>query len=1426
MASWKVLQSLSRQGTREIFEAVTPQGRRVALKLLSGQSPKAANALFENEVRTLAHLRHPSLVPVLGYEAQSLKIFGEERGPSYWMEFVEGHSLLEASRGASIDELLVWFRQALEVLDYLHGQDVLHGDLSPKNILIDPRHRLRIIDPSIGFLEEQAADLATLPYMAPERLDGRRLRSGDIFSLGTLFYEVFAGRHPRASCNSLQEILRADAAPLGALAPSLQARSALACRVIDHMILNESARRLGPVSLILKILKEDVWADAESAEEAVYPARMYGADDRFEAVSKAIGGVVRVSAVFAVHGRTGVGKSRFIQESALEARMKGLEPSLFPDIEHFSEEQRASLIGFLRRLEPSGRLVLLEWNDDLLSSDHRRFCDALLTSDLASEILLTNLDVTQVFSLASSVIGEARARDLAAVLHDQTDGNPALLMEALRFVKSHPRSPSLKLPPLSRLEDLLSLRLSRCSERQRRVLNLLAAADSPVSWPVSWKDITLLFPEGGIGGDLQYLVNLELLREERSLFRLAVPALGDRLLRDLSEKEVHNLHRRWFLVLKNEAVDHPRRLHHALFLKKREDVVTGAPAACERLLDQRRFEECVSWIDRCLTLLEDPCAISRLLRIKLNALNAQGRYRDALSCADRWFSLNASDEPETLRRVKYWVITGQGHENLGEEDEAVRRLTQGLADAAGHEAEPPIRPWIVKAMNLLGQAASKRSDLAGARTYFERAISLESSKAGSNPSSLRAEAERGLAAVLARQSDWEGARRLLQEARSHYQERKDLLGEFWAWIQEGNLAVERGDLKIAEEAYGEAERSAEATKSDLRIGIAWNNQGHLRRLRGDTVPSLDLLNKAREIFLFLGNENDLAQNQKEIELAQAAVGRPAPQTLTLNDGGRMENRSMESALPLLTSLNEDLLHEEDMHRVLNRLMDAAMRISGADCGFLVLRGGEAGGPIPGFEIAVARNVAKQELQTDVYAFSLSAVRRALQTGRLVVTDNALVDPLFRDARSVQLQQLKSIAALPVRGTEGVLGVFYLDHRFQQGLFEGELLELLETFASIAGLALQKGRLVSELKRSNAELSERVETQASQVQRLEEEVHQSRLLLKNEYSDIIGRAPKMIEVLTLVDKITESKIPVWIYGESGTGKESIARALHFNSSRAKKAFVTENCSALPENLLESELFGHKKGAFTHATADKKGILQYADGGTIFLDEIADMSLALQAKLLRFLQEGEIRPIGSHEVVRVDVRVVSASNRDLAGLVKEGKFREDLFYRLNGVSVRLPALRDRREDIPLLAEHFLKKIAEREKSKDACSLATAVLKIFVAYPWPGNIRELQNAIETAVLFAEDGTVTPKSLHFKPVLMEGKKLVKEMEAAKLRSVSLPPILEETLRAIRDQCYHKGRAAKALGISRRSLYARLERAGVETDLESLKGQIDKYLG
>jgi len=476
-------------------------------------------------------------------------------------------------------------------------------------------------------------------------------------------------------------------------------------------------------------------------------------------------------------------------------------------------------------------------------------------------------------------------------------------------------------------------------------------------------------------------------------------------------------------------------------------------------------------------------------------------------------------------------------------------------------------------------------------------------------------------------------------------------------------------------------------------------------------------------------------------------------------------------------------------------------------------------------------VAKELLETDDFSVSISVVREAMNTAKPLVSDNALQDKRFANAESVHSLELKSILALPLKGTEGIIGALYLDHPYEANIFRGADLELLQSFADQAALALQKAQMISELKKANQKLSQTVDVQADELEILKKEVEEQREQLTHEYKEVIGQSPAMHEVLSLVDRITETSVPVYIYGESGTGKEMIARALHFNSSRAKRPFVTENCSAMPEALLESELFGHKKGAFTHADRDKKGLLVHANGGTVFLDEIADMSPSMQAKLLRFLQEGEIRPVGSNEIIKVDVRVVSASNKDLVKMIEEEKFREDLYYRLNGVTVVLPPLRERLEDLPLLVQHFLKKFARDEK-KDLYEVTPEALEMLMEYPWPGNVREVENTIRTACLFHQKNKLTVKSFNFKKNLApsgksaeSGKKVKVEVgdKTALGKEVSDEKML--LLKALNEAGFHKGNAADKLGISRRYLYTQMMRHGIPTSRIEMKAYIEQNL-
>jgi DNA-binding NtrC family response regulator len=317
--------------------------------------------------------------------------------------------------------------------------------------------------------------------------------------------------------------------------------------------------------------------------------------------------------------------------------------------------------------------------------------------------------------------------------------------------------------------------------------------------------------------------------------------------------------------------------------------------------------------------------------------------------------------------------------------------------------------------------------------------------------------------------------------------------------------------------------------------------------------------------------------------------------------------------------------------------------------------------------------------------------------------------------------------------------------------------------------------------------------------------------KTHLQDIVGKSSVMLEVYKLVARVAGSTATVLVQGESGTGKELVARAIHTHSPRAGAAFVPVNCTALTESLLESELFGHARGAFTGAVAAKRGLFETASGGTLFLDEIGDMGPKMQAQLLRTLQDGEVRPVGGTEAIRVDVRLVCATNKDLDEEVKAGRFREDLYFRINVVTVRLPPLRERREDIPILVGHFLNKLAHRERREPA-AMSPEALRLLTGYGWPGNVRELENAIERAVAVAKGNVILASDL---PPEVGGVTVAgaaagggEDGEGLIADRPTLAELERRYIQLVLAECgNNKKKAAEKLGIDRRTLYRALER-------------------
>ena len=334
---------------------------------------------------------------------------------------------------------------------------------------------------------------------------------------------------------------------------------------------------------------------------------------------------------------------------------------------------------------------------------------------------------------------------------------------------------------------------------------------------------------------------------------------------------------------------------------------------------------------------------------------------------------------------------------------------------------------------------------------------------------------------------------------------------------------------------------------------------------------------------------------------------------------------------------------------------------------------------------------------------------------------------------------------------------------------------------------------------------RVTERAVREAALRREINRLRREVHKEYSfhQILGKSKPMREVFDLIRRVADSPTNVLITGESGTGKELVAKAIHYNSERRDAPFVPVNCAAIPETLLESELFGHVKGAFTDAKTDKRGLFEEAQKGTIFLDEISELPLTLQAKLLRAIQEREVRRVGATRAVPVDVRIIAATNLMLAEEVTAKRFREDLFYRLNVIEIRLPPLRERKEDIPLLVEAFLRKCAEASH-KELRGMTESALALLMDYPWPGNVRELENVIERAVTLARGEKIVPEDLP--PNIQGARGERKVINEAVERILPLKEVEKEyILRILETTGGNKYQAAQALGIDRKTLYRKL---------------------
>jgi transcriptional regulator with GAF, ATPase, and Fis domain len=512
------------------------------------------------------------------------------------------------------------------------------------------------------------------------------------------------------------------------------------------------------------------------------------------------------------------------------------------------------------------------------------------------------------------------------------------------------------------------------------------------------------------------------------------------------------------------------------------------------------------------------------------------------------------------------------------------------------------------------------------------------------------------------------------------------------------------------------------------------------------------------------------------ENAAVRPGRASSNESTLEVTGTVAREL--SALKRLTTFSERLLHSGDVNTLLENLMDGCIEVTRADKGYLLLMEANQ------WSVKVARNIDRATLENSTQSLSDSIVEKVVRSRKALVVADALDDPEFNASESVVNLKLLSVMCAPLLHHGELFGAIYLGNDRLVNRFDQKALDTLTIFTAQASLLIQNALLVDALKLENTSLKHKLEEQT--------------------YGEVIGSCAGMKDVYRRIDKVSPTDISVLILGETGTGKELIAKEIHRRSPRSKGPFVTINCGAIPENLLESELFGHVKGAFTGAVATKLGKFQAAIGGTLFLDEIGEMPLTLQVKLLRALQEKVVYKVGDTRAEPVDIRVVAATHKNLEDEVRRGQFREDLFFRINVVTLKLPPLRERGDDLALLAKFLLTKFAAQFNSK-ARSLSPAAFSAMKRYHWPGNIRELENRLKKAVVFAEKPLIAADDLD----------LTKE---------SQPPILalaqakEEFQKRYINEVLERNngnrtKTAKDLGVDPRTVFRHLEKLEAERE-------------
>jgi transcriptional regulator with GAF, ATPase, and Fis domain len=705
--------------------------------------------------------------------------------------------------------------------------------------------------------------------------------------------------------------------------------------------------------------------------------------------------------------------------------------------------------------------------------------------------------------------------------------------------------------------------------------------------------------------------------------------------------------------------------------------------------------------------------------------------------------------------------------------------SEAMLRRAAAQLSPEHQPFAAaSARTVLGHVLRARGELAAAREQFEAAAALLF-RLGHVRHAATAQLNLG---VLAKDlGDHDRALAHLREARTMFVHVGDEAQAAQAAANLGIVALARGDANAAvpwlEQGAAALDRLGESAKATLAQAMLARAHAEL----GDLAAARALVERV--------GAPASARVREELARVHELLHRSTPAPPTANDPDVSSSSASGPSRELfrtLLAVNRQLAQETDVDKAMRHLLDAAVTLSGGRVGYLLVQRADG----------VRREFESGDGGPAGQAFSRSLANRAISLQRTLTGGDALADRDLQEAPSIRNLEVRSAVCAPFRSAGGTAGAIYVEHPGRAGAFVDADKEALEMLADQAAIAVD--RMLRE------------EALAQQLDASRRELAVVRRSSRRGATALLGDSAPMRELRAAIDKLARQELSVLILGETGTGKELVARALHERSHRHKGPFVAENCAALPAELMERELFGHVKGAFTGADQDRPGLLELASGGTLFLDEVGDMPPALQSKLLRALQEQTIRRVGATDTIALDLRLVAATHRDVRAMVARGEFREDLFFRLAAVELRVPPLRERPGDAVLLARHFVQRHAEAHGR--SLRLSPAVEQALADHPWPGNVRELEHVIARAALLCDGDSIEDAQLPLAPAVPAGGGDAGAGDGA-TPIVTLKEAERRAIVAALQRCGgDKANTARALGISRTALYEKIKRHGLQS--------------